>query len=383
MGLFKRKPKQQLKIDDDLAAALGLSENVLRIQLGTFAINCAISLISGLIAKCEFRTYWRHKPIKGDEYYLWNYRPNPSQNKAQFLQELIYKLCWKNEVLVFAVGGYLYIADDFEKTEYAIRETEFSNIIRKNFALTRKKYKASEVIYLKLNNVNVTNLVQGLQSSYNNLISKAVDRYIKAGGEKIILKIDSLAKGKPDYEETVKKYMTEYFKTYFEGENVVLPLHEGFSIDNITKTEAKKSDEISTISAIKKESMDAAAQAFKIPPAILRGDIADVSTLVDNMLTFCIAPTCHQISTEVTAKRYTKEEYLEGCRMSINTKNVKFVDIFSMAANIDKLRACGLFNVDDCLEELGEEPRRTKFSTQYVITKNYEAEGGENNAEEN
>lgn len=378
--------KQKLKVNgaesssnQELLEALGLSDSAYRIALGQFSINCAISLIAGLVAKCEFRTYWNGKKTKGDEYYLWNVKPNPSQNSTQFIQEFIHKLCWNNEALIYSVGDAIYVADSFVKTEYATRETEFTNISRNGYTLTRRKYKSSDVIYLKLNDKNIAALVSGLQESYNNLISEACDRYVKLGGEKIIMNISTYARESPNFEKTMKQYMGEYFKTYFDSKNAVLPLFEGYKIDRQTNSEGKKTDEVSGIAAIKKESMDAAAQAFKIPPALLRGDIADVENLVDNLLTFCIDPLCCQIEEAITATRYSKEEYLKGCYLSIDTTTIKHFDIFSMAANVDKLIACGLFSVDDCLERIGEEPRRTKFSTEYSRTKNYASEGGDNN----
>ena len=378
--------KQKLKVEDDgkqeLFEALGLSESAYRIALGQFSINCAISLIAGLVAKCEFRTYWHGKKVKGDEYYLWNIKPNPSQSSTQFIQEFIHKLCLNNEALIFSVGNSVYVADSFVKTEYAVKETEFSDISRNGYMLTRRKYKSSDVIYLKLNDNNIASLVSGLQNSYNSLIAEACERYVKLGGEKIILNISTLARESQEFEKTMKTYMEDYFKTYFNSKNAVLPLFEGYKIDRQTGGEGKKQDEVSGIAAIKKESMDAAAQAFKIPPALLRGDIADVENLVDNLLTFCIDPLCCQIEEAITATRYSKEEYLSGCYLSIDTTTIKHFDIFSMAANVDKLIACGLFNVDDCLERIGEEPRRTKFSTEYSRTKNYASEGGDNNASE-
>lgn len=381
-NIFKQKVEIKDADNRDLFEALGLSDSAYRIALGQFSVNCAISLIAGLVAKCEFRTYWKGKKVKGDEYYLWNVRPNPSQNSTQFIQELIYRLCWNNEALIYSVGNSVYVADSFVKTEYAAKETEFTNITRNGYTLTRRKFRSSDVIYLKLNDRNINTLVSGLQSSYSNLISEACERYVKLGGEKVILNISTLARNDEKFEKTMKLYMEDYFKTYFGSKNAVLPLFEGYKVDTLSKGEGKKPDEISGIAAIKKESMDAAAQAFKIPPALLRGDIADVQNLVDNLLTFCIDPLCCQIEEAITATRYSKEEYLSGCYLSIDTTTIKHFDIFSMAANVDKLIACGLFSVDDCLERIGEEPRRTKFSSEYSRTKNYAAEGGDNNAGE-
>src|SRR5699024_6224711 len=114
---------------------------------------------------------------------------------------------------------------------------------------------------------------------------------------------------------------------------------------------------------IKRESMDTAAQAFKIPPAILRGDVADVSVLVDNLLTFCIDPICAQVEEEICGKRYTMSEFLSGTKLSIDTTAIKHIDIMSMASNVDKLISCGFYSIDDLKQKIGEPPLKTKFST--------------------
>ena len=384
MKLFEkiRRPRQKLEIksqDTDLISALGLTDKVNKILLGRFAVNCAASLIAGLVAKCEFKTYKARSPTKGDEYYLWNIRPNKSQNSTQFLQELIFKLCTKNEALIFENGGELFVADSFTKKEYATLETVFSSVTRKTFIFS-KTFRCSDVIYLRLNNEDAARLVDSIQAGLDSLINEAAEKYMSAGGEKIILKISSLAQGSSNFEENVKKYMNEYFVTFFEKKKAVLPLFEGYSVDKISNESEKKSDEIKGITDIYSQSMDVAAQAFKIPPAILKGNIADVSTLVDNLLTFCIDPICDQLQEEINGKRYTKQDVLSGDYMRIDTTAIKHIDILSAAANIDKLIACGMYSVDELREKSGEAPLGTKHSTEYVRTKNYESElGGVNN----
>lgn len=382
MGIFsfRKKATQKIEINNesDLVKALGLEPGANRLAMGKFALECAVSLVAGLVSKCEFRTLREHKPIKGYEYYLWNIRPNSSQNSTQFIQEMISKLCYNNEVLVVENAGELFVCDSFLKQEYAVLETVFYNVTRKDFTF-RKQFKASDVIYLKLNNKDLARYVAGIQHGFDQLISEAVERYIKLGGEKIVLNIGALAEADKKFPERIRKYMEEYFKKYFESKNAVIPLYEGFSIDKQTHPESKKADEVAGIVQLKRESMDVAAQALKIPPAILRGDIADVSTLVDNLLTFCIDPLCCQIEEEITSARYTPEDYIKGNYLAIDTTCIKHIDIFSMAANVDKLIACGFYNVDDCREKAGEAPLNTPFSREYVRTKNYASEGGENN----
>lgn len=377
---FSKKASQKITVNNetDLVKALGLEDKAKRLVMGKFALECAVSLVAGLVAKCEFRTLQNHKPAKGYEYYLWNVKPNASQNSTQFIQDMISKLCYNNEVLIFESGNQLFVADSFIKQEYAVLETVFHSVTRNEFTFN-KQFKASEVIYLKLNNKDLARYVAGIQSGYDQLINEAVERYMKLGGEKIILKIDALAQKAANFEERIRKYMTEYFKNYFESKNAVLPLYEGFDIDKQSLPESKKSDEVSGIIQLKRESMDTAAQALKIPPAILRGDIADVSVLTDNLLTFCIDPLCCQIEEEISSKRYSPEDYLRGNYLTVDTTAIKHIDIFSMAANVDKLIACGFYSVDDARAKAGEAQLNTPFSRAYVRTKNYESEGGEKN----
>lgn len=385
MLINRTAKKQKIEIREadnasDVLAALGLQDRANRLALGRFAINCVAWLIGGLVAKCEFRTYRNGKPFKGDEYYLWNVRPNAAQNSTQFLQEFVYKLCLKNEALIFSSGKELFCADSFTKQEYATKETVFTNVTRKDFTFTRR-FSSSNAIYVKLNNTDAAQMVQGIQSGYDAMIAEATERYLKGGGEKLILKLSTMAEKDKNFEKKVSKYLNDYFKTYFESKNAVLPLFDGYDVDSIaSKAEKKGSDEVNGIVQIKRESMDMAAQAYRVPPAIVRGDVADVSVLVENLLTFCIDPICNQIEEEINGVRYTQEEYLSGNMLSIDTTAIRHIDIFNMAANVDKLIASGFYSVDDAREKAGEARLNTKFSSEYVRTKNYAAEGGEVNA---
>ena len=59
-----------------------LDENstINKLAVEIFAINAAINLIAGSIAKCEFKTYLKNEELKEDEYYIWNVEPNVNQN---------------------------------------------------------------------------------------------------------------------------------------------------------------------------------------------------------------------------------------------------------------------------------------------------------------
>lgn len=128
------------------------------------------------------------------------------------------------------------------------------------------------------------------------------------------------------------------------------------------------------------------AQAYKISPALLKGDIADIEKLTDNFLTFCIDPLCDLIQEEFNRKRYGRREFIKGNYIDIDTTCIKHIDIFSIAANVDKLIACGAYSINEVREKANDSVLTDDFANTHFITKNYTnvnglktAEGGEKN----
>ena len=107
------------------------------IAIQAFALITTIDMIASLVAKCEFKTYRNGKEFKGYEWYSLNVKPNKNQNSTEFWQELISKLLFYREALVINVNNQLIIADDFQKEEFAVKESEFTQISRGDIAFNR------------------------------------------------------------------------------------------------------------------------------------------------------------------------------------------------------------------------------------------------------
>jgi len=393
LSWFNRKaraePQQAVAISDNdsqfvekVCDSLGLSAALQSIAFKKFAIDTAINLITGTVSGCEFKTFINGIPVKNAEYFLWNYEPNINQNSTQFIQEFLYKLLYKNECLIVDVGGQLIIADSFQLNEYAVIESTFTNVSRGTLTFS-KAFRASEVLYFKYNNDNIRSLLGSVNSSCEELIAEAISKYKASGGEKIILQISTQAAGAPNFEQKLEKLMTERFKTFFNSKNAVLPLTEGYSANRQAgETNKKSSNEISDVKSLIDNAFALTANAFKIPVAILKGDIADVDKITDNYLTFCIKPLCDIISEEITRKRYGSKEFLKGSYLAVDTTCVKNINIFDKAEKIDKLIACGAYSIDEVREKAGDFALNTEFSQKHYITKNYgevTGGGGENN----
>lgn len=366
------QPGKTYKLNQRLA-----DDTRLRLDIEDFAIQMAINMLAGLISKCEFKTYMKGTEKKADEYYLWNIEPNVNQNSNQFIQELVSKLLYHNEALIVEANGQLLIADSFTKTGYALFPTAFSDVAVTTFGDSftfDRSFSMPDVLYFKLNNQDIHILLSGLMAGYSNLLGMAIGKYKRAGGRKGIAKVNRQKSGDEKLEKQLDNLFNHQFRNYFNSENAVVNLPNGVDYQEITGEGSKKStSEVNDIANLTKEAMARVAQAFRIPPALLQGDIADVDKLVDELLTFCIDPLADLIQTEINRKRYGKAAYLSGTYLRIDTTCIKHIDIFSIAEQADKLIADSIYNVDELRQKIGDAPLNTWWSKQYVRTANYNA----------
>lgn len=352
-------------------------EKMAKLVMEEFTIHAAINLIANCISKCEFKTFVKGKEKNGEEYYIWNYEPNKNQNSSQFLQELVTRLLYANECLVVEAGGQLIIAENFCKEEFALKETIFSGVSRKGLTFNRT-FRMSEVLYFQLNNKNIRKLLKGLCDGYEEILSDAIDKYEKAGGEKGTLTIDATAQGQKygnkSFEEVYEDLMNNRFKKFFNSRSAVLPLFNGFTYTRQAAEQSRKStSEMKDITDILDEIVETVARAFNIPVSLLKGDVSDVEKITRNFLTFCIDPFCEMIQTEINRKRCGKEAVQKGTYLKIDTTTVMHTDIFDIAEKIDKLIASGMYCIDELRKKLGDSELNTEDSRRHWITKNYEA----------
>ena len=343
-----------------------------------FYVNLAINMIAGAIGKCEFRTFKAGKPYKAEEYYLWNYEPNANQNSTQFIQELVAKVLKYNEALVVDVNGKLIIADSFTRDEHEIGEDVFRDVWRGG-AFLPGAYMARDVLYFQNANENIRQLLSTISAGYSELLNLAVGKYRRAGGRKGVVRLAKGATGNSKADEAMDDLFNKKFKKYFTEENAVLQLPAGVDYDEIHGEGSKKStSELTDITNLMEEAASAVGLAFKIPPAMLLGKIADVDKLTENFLTFCIDPIADSISEEITRKRYGFNGYRAGDYLSVDTSCIRHVDVFSAAPQVDKLIACGMYSIDELREKIGEYRLNTNWSKKHWRTKNYDdiMEGG-------
>lgn len=345
-------------------------EAVTEVCLRELAFWTCVGKIANALTKCEFRTFYEGKEVFGDEYYLWNYEPNRNQNKAEFLSKAMEKLFRENELLIVeSYDGQLLVADGFQVTRNTLYGDTYSDVIVDDYQFSRS-FRSTDVMHWKLNNKNVNQIIKGLYDAYSKLIDYSAKSYLKSRGNRGTLNISAMAQADKNFSVKLEKLMNEYFKSFFDSSNAVLPLYEGYDYTDLgskTYSEGTSRDIKNQYDDI----FDFTARGFSMPPSLAKGDVQDTSKAVDEMLTFCMDPLAEMLQQEANRKRSGKTLVLEGTRMTIDTRKAKHIDMFDISGAADKLVSSGIYTVNMLLRAIGEPQINEEWANTHMMTKNY------------
>ena len=164
--------------------------------------------------------------------------------------------------------------------------------------------------------------------------------------------------------------MENYFKTFFNNGNAVLPLYDGYKYTDLgSKTYSEGSSR--DLKAQYDDIFDFTARGFSMPPSLAKGDVQDTSKAVDEMLTFCLDPLAEMMQQEANRKRNGRDNVLKGTRMVIDTRKVKHIDLFDIATPGDKLIGSGIATINMLLRAIGEPQINEEWANRHMMTKNY------------
>jgi phage portal protein, HK97 family len=331
-----------------------------------------VNIVANAISVCEFTTYEKNKPVKNDDYYVWNVQPNKNQSSSEFIAKWIGKMFSDNEVLIIEQRGQLFIADSYSYEQEGMNEGIFKDIVISGADYPRN-LKQNKVIYTKLADTNIKTFVDDTFGLYQQLLNYGIATYKQDAGNKGIVTEESVMSGDPDEIEKKKEEMMAQFKEFFQAESAIVTMNKGYTYKDISANAGRASDRSTRdIKAMISDIMEYTATAFGIPSKLLLGDIENTTNAVEQFLTFCIDPLADLLAEGINRKCYTQEEYLAGTRIVIDTKAVKHVDLLSVSNAIDKLIGSGAFNINDVREVCGEQPINEPWAKQHYITKNYE-----------
>lgn len=329
----------------------------------------AVSIISSAVAKCEFKTYLENEEQKSEEYYMWNIQPNKNQSSSEFIHKWIAKLYANNESLIIQKNGQLFVADSFYKESGGLEEDRFKDIVV-NEAELKETFNQSQVLYFKLADENVKRVIDGVCSSYSQMIAHGMNSYKKTRGVKGIFRYDTLPVAGTPEREKFDDLINNKFKDYMEKPNAIIGLGKGQEfIESGSKTYANESTR--DVRALIDDVFDFTAKGLNIPPILLKGDTQGVGEVLDVLLTFCIDPLTLMLSEEINRKRSGMKAYLKGTKVYIDTRSIKHIDLLGVTSAIDKLISSGCFNVNEIRKVLGESKIEEEWADKHFMTKNY------------
>lgn len=179
------------------------------------ALRKVVSMLSGSLTNTEFRTYEKNIEVKKNIYYAFNISPNINSNKYDFCYNLIDKLIRDKEVLVVLINDQFFIADSFNKQEYALKDYVFYDIRMKNYDLTDKLY-MKDVFYFRLNDEKIAGLINSINDNYSRIFALAQNSYVQNKLRKVIVNFDSTFNMRDMGENELQKLIDELVKPFVE-----------------------------------------------------------------------------------------------------------------------------------------------------------------------
>lgn len=348
------------------------------------AVDTCIDLIANSVSRCELKTFEKGKSIRKSNYYLLNVQPNVNQNASNFMHDLVYKLVYNNECLVLMIDDQLLIADDWERKEYALKENVYKNIVIGDWELDGVFFE-SQVMYMKLRNDRIINLVDGMFESLGKLLKSTMNYYRRKNNKRYLIKGDFLRAQDDETQDAIDELFEGQLKNWFDPgvEGSAFQLPDGYEFEDMSDgTQSTGNAGLSRdTSELINDIFDYIAMTFHVPRNLLKGDTADIEGQIDSFLMFGVNPIIEIITDEFNRKMYTKSEYLERTYLKIDTTQIKVTDITKLATAFDKLFAIGGMTINEILESLGKEPISDDYADERYVTKNYQKagtlEGGE------
>ncbi|GIN86969.1 phage portal protein [Heyndrickxia sporothermodurans] len=340
------------------------------------AVETCIDLIAKSITKSEIQTFESGKKKRGENYYLLNVQPNINQNAAEFMHSLVRRLVLKNECVVVMQNEQLLIVDDYNVTEYVLKENLFTDVTVGDLSFDKTFYE-SEVLHFKLNDENIMSVIDGMYESLGKLLASSIDFYKRKNNKRLLIKGDFLRAQDDETQAAIDEMFEGQLKNWFDPNKAgsAFQLQEGYTLEDMSDGQNAGAGNNSTsrdFAELVNDIFNYVAMAFHVPRGILKGDVADIENQIDSFLMFCINPIAELIQDEFNRKMYSKNEYLERTYLKVDTSRIKVTDITKFANAADKLFAIGGFSINDILEELGREPINEDWANRRYVTKNYE-----------
>ena len=336
-----------------------------------------VDMIANAIGRCEFRTYRNNEEVREFEYYMLNIEPNVNQNSTEFWHKVIFKLYAENEVLIISTKtrdgrDCLVCADNWTNgDQYPVKQNEYSNVQVGSFTYT-KTFREKDVIHLKLNEVDIKPVLDGLFLSYSKLLEAAKTYYITSNGTHMKVHINQISQAQDGWEDAFKKMLEKTVVPFLKSQAGVLPEFDGYDYSVLNFGSSTQSDEVRKLT---EDIFNMTARAFLIPMVLINGNVEGTEDANKRFLTYVIDPLCDQIQEELNRKRYGYDSWRSGSYVRVDSSSIIHFDVFENASNIEKVVGSGVFSLNDVLRAANQTAIPEDWANRHYMTLNISAMG--------
>lgn len=336
-----------------------------------------VDMIANAIGRCEFRTYRNNEEVREFEYYMLNIEPNVNQNSTEFWHKVIFKLYAENEVLIISTKtrdgrDCLVCADSWTNgDQYPVKQNEYSNVQVGSFTYT-KTFREKDVIHLKLNEVDIKPVLDGLFLSYSKLLEAAKTYYITSNGTHMKVHINQISQAQDGWEDAFKKMLEKTVVPFLKSQAGVLPEFDGYDYSVLNFGSSTQSDEVRKLT---EDIFNMTARAFLIPVVLINGNVEGTADANKRFLTYVIDPLCDQIQEELNRKRYGYDNWRSGSYVRVDSSSIIHFDVFENASNIEKVVGSGVFSLNDVLRAANQTAIPEDWANRHYMTLNISAMG--------
>ena len=338
-----------------------------------------VDMIANAIGRCEFRTYRNNREVQEFEYYMLNVEPNVNQNSTAFWHKVIFKLYSENEALIISTKtrdgrDCLVCADSWTNgNQYPVKQNEYSNVQTGDFTYT-KTFREKDVIHLKLNEVNIKPVLDGLFLSYSRMLKAAENYYIASNGIHMKVHVDQISQAQEGWENKFKEMIEKTVIPFLQSPAGVLPEYNGYDYSNLDLGNGAQSSEVRSLT---EDIFNMTARAFLIPVVLINGNVEGTADANKRFLTYVIDPICDQIQEELNRKRYGFEAWKSGSFVRVDSSSIIHFDVFENAANIEKVVGSGVFSLNDVLRAANQPTINEEWADKHYMTLNISTMGNQ------
>lgn len=342
-------------------------------QIRNLSFWICANMVANALGRCEFRTFRNHEEVQDREYYLWNVSPNVNQNSSVFLHKLVARLYENNEALIvdtLARGELpsLVVADGWEDPEqWPSRQNEYRGIVVGDYTYQYPIYENS-VLHLRLNQVNMRPILNGLYQSYSRMISAAMRAYTWGAGQHWKVHVSQIAQGDPEFSAKFTAMIKDQLQPFFDSDGAILPEFDGYQYENVGQ--AARTGDTRDIRSMIEDIFDFTARGFLIPAVLVNGSVEGTADANTRFLTNCIDPLADQLQEEINRKRYGYEGWHRGDFLRIDTSSIIHFDMFANAANVEKLVGSGAYTINDVRRAANQAEINEPWADEHFMTLN-------------